>query len=468
MADFAFKVKTVEPITLLSKSERKRKLMECGYNPFGLKSRDVYIDLHTDSGTGALSQDQWAALMLGDEAYSGSRSFDELAKSVETVFGYTKFIPTHQGRGAEKILYPLLVKKLKEGRGHHQQDKKSVFISNFHFDTTAAHVELTGALALNCVIREAYDTQTEHPFKGNMDTGKLKAEINERGADCVAGIIMTVTCNSMGGQPVSMQNMKDVYEIAKHYDIPVIIDSARFAENAYFIKQREAGYGDKSIQTIVTEMYQYGDMMTLSAKKDPMVNIGGILAIRDDMDLYRQVEMMCIVNEGFVSYGGLAGRDIQCLAVGLLEAVDENYLRARIRQVEHFGRLLKEAGIPIQTPVGGHAIFIDAGAMLPHIPAHQFPGQALANELYLEGGVRCAEIGSFLLGRDPETGEQKESECELTRLAIPRRVYSNEQLEYVVDVLTRIKAKAETIPGYDFEYEPALLRHFLARLLPIT
>lgn len=405
--------------------------------------------------------------MIGDEAYSGSRSFEALTESVREVFGYEHFVPTHQGRGSEKILFPILVKRVKERRSDANKDVKPVFISNFHFDTTAAHAEIAGAKTINSVVDEAFDTAKSYPFKGNLNLEKAQQQIEEFGPENVAGLVMTVTCNSMGGQPVSMQNLRDTYALAKKHDIPVVIDAARFAENAYFIKQREVGYQDETIADIALEMFTYADVITVSAKKDPMVNIGGLLAVRKDDDIFRQVQVLCILNEGFISYGGLSGRDIQCLAVGLKEAVDENYLHARVSQVEAFGQELIEAGIPIQTPVGGHAIFVDAAQLLPHIPKTQFPGHALVNELYLEGGVRSAEIGSFLIGSDPDTGEQKESGVELTRLAIPRRVYTNDQLSYVVEVLRRIKARASEVGGYEFEYEPPGLRHFLARLKPI-
>ncbi|USD43184.1 tryptophanase [Vibrio sp. SCSIO 43135] len=464
---FAYKIKAVEKIHQLTRKEREKALKLSGYNPFSLSSSQVYIDLHTDSGTSALSQEQWAALMTGDESYAGSSSYEKLCHSVEDIFGYRQCIPTHQGRGAEQILLPLLLERnLGKGSPNSSLDNK-VFVSNFHFDTTAAHVELTGSTAVNLVIEDAYKTDVSHPWKGNIDIEKLTLEIEQRGAHNVVALIMTVTCNSMGGQPVSMENLRLAYEVAHRHEIPVVMDAARFAENAWFIKRRDPNYANHSIKDIVFEMFKYADMMVMSAKKDAMVNIGGLCAIKDDPALYREVQVGCVVREGFPSYGGLAGRDVNCLAVGLYEALDEDYLTARIEQVIQLGLWLLDEGIPIQYPVGGHAVFIDAGKLFPHIPSSQFPGQALANELYLEGGIRCAEIGSFLLGRDPDTGIQKDSAVELTRLAIPRRVYSNDQLRYVVECMVAIKNRAQQVHGYGFVYEPPVLRHFLAHLEPI-
>ena len=450
-----FKIKMVEPIKMTTKEEREVKIANANYNLFSLKADDVYIDLLTDSGTGAMSSKQWAAVMLGDESYSGASSYFKLVDAAKDIFGYKYIQPVHQGRAAEKVLIPLFAETGKYA------------ISNMHFDTTRAHVELTGAKAIDCVVEEALDTVKYAPFKGNMDVARMEALINEFGPENVGVIIMTVTNNTAGGQPVSMKNMRETYEVAKKYNIPVLIDAARYAENAYFIKTREVGYEDKTIKEIVREMFSYGDMMTMSSKKDAIVNMGGLIGIKDDEELYDNIKARTISFEGFVSYGGLAGRDLEALAVGLYEGIDYDYLRYRIGQMEYIANRLDEAGIAYQSPVGGHAIFIDAKKLLPHIPYYQFPAQALAIELYKEAGIRSCDIGSYMLDNDPVTGKQRQSELELTRLAVPRRVYTQAHLDVIVDALISIKERASEINGYEITWQPKVLRHFTSKLKPI-
>lgn len=450
-----FKIKMVEPIKMLTREERIEKIKNAHYNVFYLDSDDVYIDLLTDSGTGAMSANQWAGVMVGDEAYSGSRSYKNLMVSAKDIFGYEYFQPVHQGRAAEKVVMPIF---LREGK---------VAISNMHFDTTRAHVELSGARAIDCVIPEALDTVNYHPFKGNMDLERLKKLIEEHGAENVGMIIITVTNNSAGGQPVSMDNIKKTSEIAKSYNIPVCIDAARYAENAYFIKNREEGYAEKSIKDIAREMFSYADVFTMSAKKDAIINMGGLIGVKNNPDLYEIVKARTIPYEGFVSYGGLSGRDIEAMAIGLQEGTDFDYLKYRIGQMEYLAEKLDEAGIAYQSPVGGHAVFLDAKKLLPYIPYYEFPAQALAVELYIEAGIRSCDIGSYMMGNDPDTGEQIESEFEFTRLAVPRRVYTQSHLDVIVEALKAIKERKDTLKGYRVTWEPKVLRHFTAKLEPL-
>ncbi|MCT4545041.1 MAG: tryptophanase [Vallitalea sp.] len=451
-----FKIKMVEPIKLISREERVRKLKEAGYNPFALRAEDIYIDLLTDSGTGAMSDRQWAAIMMGDESYAGSRSFYKLEEVVKRITGYKYILPVHQGRGAEQVIFPNIIK-----------NKGDYVLNNMHFDTTKAHVEIAKGRAINLIDEKAFNTDKYDDFKGNFDLDKLERFIEEHGVEKIVGIVITVTCNSSGGEPVSMGNIKGVRRIANKYGIKVFFDSARYAENAYFIKQREEGYNNKTILEIAKEMFSYGDGMMMSCKKDGIVNIGGIIAIKDDQELYTNCQSSMVPLEGFPTYGGMAGRDMEALAVGLEEALNEEYLEYRIEQVKYLGDKLMDAGVPIQYPTGGHAVFVDCKKICPHIPYYQYPAQAVCNAVYLAGGIRAVEIGSLLLGRDPDTGTNIESPLELMRLTIPRRVYTNRHMDVVADAVIEVFNDRDKLIGLEFDYEPKVLRHFTARLKPI-
>jgi tryptophanase len=427
-----------------------------GYNVFGLRADEVYIDLLTDSGTGAMSQEQWSALMLGDESYAGARSYFRLAEAINKIFGFRFFVPTHQGRAAENILSTILVKP------------GQYIPSNMHFDTTEANIRARGGRPTNLVIDEAFNPTSHHPFKGNMDIDKLRAFIQQTGVENIPFGMITITNNAGGGQPVSLENLRQVAETYREFGIPFFIDACRYAENAYFIKLREPGYQEKSTLEIAREIFSLADGATMSAKKDAIVNIGGFLAMNDE-GLYRQVCNELVIREGFPTYGGLAGRDMDAIAVGLWEGLDEDYLAYRLGQTAYLAEGLLESGIPIIEPPGGHAIYLDAGRLLPHIPKAEFPGQSLAVELYRQGGVRGVELGSVAFSyQDPETGEMVYPQYELVRLAIPRRVYTQSHIDYVVDTIKRIAERKDSLRGFRFTYAPKLLKHFTARFEPIT
>lgn len=448
----SFKIKMVENIRRSTREEREQWIKEAKYNLFGLRSNQVFIDLLTDSGTGAMSDMQWSGMMHGDESYAGASSYHNLKDTIQDLLGFDYFYPTHQGRAAENLLYSAIIT---EG---------DILPGNSHFDTTKGHIEFRRAVAIDCTIDEAKDTQLEVPFKGNVDLAKLEEVLQKYPKEKIPAVVLTVTNNTAGGQPVSMENIKGVSALCKKYDVPLQIDAARFAENAYFIKMREAGYESKSIKEIVKEMFSYADIMTMSSKKDAIVNMGGFLAMKSK-DLWNSCKSYCIMNEGFITYGGLAGRDMEALAIGLQEGTEFDYLDSRIKQVEYLGKKLDEYGIPYQRPVGGHAIFVDAKKILTHVKKEEYIAQTLAIELYLEAGVRSVEIGALLADRDPVTRENRYPVNEFVRLAIPRRTYTDNHMNVIAAALKNVFDRRESITnGYRILVEEPIMRHFTVEL----
>lgn len=450
-----FKIKAVETLKMLDFEERKKALENAGFNTFLINSEDVYIDLLTDSGTTAMSDKQWGALMVGDEAYAGSKSWFHLEKAVKDIYGYKYVIPTHQGRGAENLLSQL---KIKSG---------DIIPGNMYFTTTRAHQELNGGSFVDVIIEEAHDSTIDHPFKGNIDLVKLESLINEVGAKRIPYVCLAVTVNLAGGQPVSMENMKNVYELCKRNGIQVMLDATRCVENAFFIQERESGYATTPVKDILKEMISYSDGCTMSGKKDCLVNIGGFLAMNDE-ELYARARELVVLYEGMPSYGGLAGRDMEAMAHGIYESVDDHYISHRINQVRYLGQQLIEAGIPVVRPIGGHAVFLDARQFLSHLTQDELPAQSLAAALYLDSGVRSMERGIVSAGRNKETGENNKPKLELVRLTIPRRVYTNNHMDVVVDSVISLYEKRDQISGLKMVYEPPTLRFFNARFTPLS
>ena len=448
----SYKIKTVESIQRSTREERLQWIKEAKYNLFNLRSNQVFVDLLTDSGTGAMSDKQWSAMMLGDESYAGASSYYKLKEAIADITGFEYFLPTHQGRAAENVLFSALIK---EG---------DIVPGNSHFDTTKGHIEFRKATAVDCTIDEAFHTELDHPFKGNVDLNKLEAVLKKYPRERIPLIMLTITCNSSGGQPVSIANMRAVKQMADQYGVPVFFDSARFAENAYFIKLREEAYRDKSIREIVREMFSNADGMTMSSKKDAIVNMGGFIGFRHQ-EHFEKATTFNILFEGFINYGGMSGRDMNALAQGLYEGTEFDYLETRINQVAYLGKQIRDYGIPIQYPYGGHAIFVDAKRFLPKLPKEQFVAQTLGVELYIEGGVRGVEIGTLLADRDPVTRENRYPDLELLRLAIPRRVYTNNHMDYVAAALINVfDRRKEITKGFSILKEAPILRHFTVEL----
>lgn len=449
-----FKIKSVEPIHFTNREEREAILKKAHYNLFLVKAHDVLIDLLTDSGTSAMSSAQWAGMMIGDESYAGSDSFLRFEKTIRNITGMKYVIPTHQGRAAEKIIFSIL-----GGKGKY-------FLSNTLFDTTRANIEFSGAEGIDLLCAEGKQPSLVAPFKGNIDLIALEKTIQEKGAENIPLVMITITNNSGGGQPVSMQNIREAKTICKKYNIPLYIDACRFAENSYFIKQREKGFENKTIEEIAQEIFSYADGATMSAKKDAFANIGGFLALHDDA-LAMECRNLLVITEGFPTYGGLAGRDLEAIAIGLEEVMKEDYLQYRIRSMQYIGEKLDAAGVPYMKPTGGHAVYLDAKAFLPHIPSHELPGQALACALYLEGGIRSVEIGTLMFGKYDEQGNTISPPMELVRLAIPRRVYTQSHIDYVSECIVEVFKKRNEIKGLKINYEAKLLRHFTAEMEPL-
>jgi tyrosine phenol-lyase len=450
-----WKIKMVEPITMTTRDHRERMIVDAGYNTFLLRSEDVYIDLLTDSGTTAMSDRQWSAMLLGDESYAGATSFYKLVDAVHDVYGYEELIPTHQGRGAEHILSQLLIKP------------GDIVPGNMYFTTTRYHQEAAGGKFVDVIVDEAHDPESMYPFKGNIDLDKLKAVVEEVGSDRVPYVSFETNVNMAGGQPASMANIREVYAYCRENDIPVMLDATRALENAYFIQQREEGYADHSIADIVREIADHSDGATVSSKKDNLVNIGGFLAVRDP-DLAMRARAMLVAFEGLHTYGGMAGRDMEALAVGIREMVaTDDHVRARIGQVEYLGHHLIDAGVPVIQPIGGHGVFLDAGRILDHLPQDEFPAQALAAAIYVDSGVRGMERGNVSAGRDPETGENRHPNLELVRLTIPRRVYTQSHMDVVSESVIEVYKNRGSVQGLKFAYEPESLRFFQARFTTV-